>query len=105
MTVGKLSEMEYCRDFLFKNPSKKKIHLKKEKKRNRKLWETNRFKIINHRKFAAFQHQTANWRMVGLEPLIDQIPDECVYILTYRSISSPEMSSHVWSIYPLFIKT
>lgn len=43
-------------------------------------------------KFAAFQHQTAKLKMVDLEPLIDQIPDEYVYILTYRSptfISSP----------------
>ena len=33
MTVGKLSEMEYCRDFLFKNPSKKKNPSRERKKK------------------------------------------------------------------------
>ena len=33
MTVGKLSELEYCRDFLFKNPSKKKNPSRERKKK------------------------------------------------------------------------
>ena len=33
MTVGKLREMEYCRDFLFKNSSKKKKPSRERKKK------------------------------------------------------------------------
>ena len=32
MTVGKLREMEYCRDFLFKNSPKKKTSRERKKK-------------------------------------------------------------------------